>query len=245
MVVCFKKEKTGKRVSVVDRKEGSVNMTKRILIVVTNHQNIGSNKTGLWLEEFAVPFNVFRDKGYDITVKSIKGGGVPLDPNSLEGVDKENFKEALALLEDTAELSKDDAVSYDAIYLPGGHGTVFDFPASKALKEVVSQMAQTNKVIGSVCHGPAGLTTATLKDGTPIVKGKTVTAFTDEEEEEMKLTKEVPFLLETRLRELGAEFQRAGKWEDFAVTDGTLVTGQNPQSSKSVALRMIDVLEKQ
>lgn len=100
-------------------------------------------------------------------------------------------------------------------------------------------------MIGSVCHGPAGLTTATLKDGTPIVKGKTVTAFTDEEEEEMQLTKEVPFLLETKLRELGAEFQRAGKWEDFAVTDGTLVTGQNPQSSRSVALRMIDVLDKQ
>ncbi len=225
--------------------KGSVTMTKRVLIVVTNHQNIGNNKTGLWLEEFAVPFNEFRDKGYDITVKSIKGGDVPLDPNSLEGVDKETYKEALAQLEGTAELTPEDATSYDAIYLPGGHGTVFDFPKSEALKEVVSQMAQTNKVIGSVCHGPAGLTTATLKDGTPIVKGKTVTAFTDEEEEEMQLTKEVPFLLETKLRELGAEFQRAGKWEDFAVTDGTLVTGQNPQSSRSVALRMIDVLDKQ
>jgi putative intracellular protease/amidase len=220
-------------------------MTKRILIVVTNHQNIGTNKTGLWLEEYAVPFNEFRQSGYDITVKSIQGGKIPLDPNSLEGVDQEEYKEALSILEDTAKLSSEDAVSYDAIFLPGGHGTVFDFPKSEELKEVVSQMAQTNKVIGSVCHGPAGLTTATLKDGTPIVKGKTVTAFTDEEEEEMQLTKEVPFLLETKLRELGAEFQRAGKWEDFAVTDGNLVTGQNPQSSRSVAIRMIEVLNKQ
>ncbi|MDR7071356.1 type 1 glutamine amidotransferase domain-containing protein [Fictibacillus barbaricus] len=220
-------------------------MTKRILIVVTNHQNIGTNKTGLWLEEYAVPFNEFRQSGYDITVKSIQGGKIPLDPNSIEGVDQEEYKEALSILEDTAKLSSEDAVSYDAIFLPGGHGTVFDFPKSEELKEVVSQMAQTNKVIGSVCHGPAGLTTATLKDGTPIVKGKTVTAFTDEEEEEMQLTKEVPFLLETKLRELGAEFQRAGKWEDFAVTDGNLVTGQNPQSSRSVAIRMIEVLNKQ
>jgi putative intracellular protease/amidase len=220
-------------------------MTKRILIVVTNHQNIGTNKTGLWLEEYAVPFNEFRQSGYDITVKSIQGGKIPLDPNSLEGVDQEEYKEALSILEDTTKLSSEDAVSYDAIFLPGGHGTVFDFPKSEELKAVVSQMAQTNKVIGSVCHGPAGLTTATLKDGTPIVKGKTVTAFTDEEEEEMQLTKEVPFLLETRLRELGAEFQRAGKWEDFAVTDGNLVTGQNPQSSRSVAIRMIEVLNKQ
>ena len=220
-------------------------MSKRILIVVTNHQNIGTNKTGLWLEEYAVPFNEFRQSGYDITVKSIQGGKIPLDPNSLEGVDREEYKEALSILEDTAKLSSEDAVSYDAIFLPGGHGTVFDFPKSEELKEVVSQMAQTNKVIGSVCHGPAGLTTATLKDGTPIVKGKTVTAFTDEEEEEMQLTKEVPFLLETKLRELGAEFQRAGKWEDFAVTDGNLITGQNPQSSRSVAIRMIEVLNKQ
>lgn len=126
--------------------KGSVTiMTKRVLIVVTNHQNIGNNKTGLWLEEFAVPFNEFREKGYDITVKSIKGGDVPLDPNSLEGVDKETYKEALAQLEGTKELTPDDAVSYDAIYLPGGHGTVFDFPKSEALKEVVSQMAQLTK----------------------------------------------------------------------------------------------------
>jgi putative intracellular protease/amidase len=225
--------------------KGCAHMSKRILIVVTNHQNIGNNKTGLWLEEYAVPFNEFRQSGYDITVKSIQGGKIPLDPNSLEGVDREEYKEALSILEDTAKLSAEDAVSYDAIFLPGGHGTVFDFPNSEELKEVVSQMAQTNKVIGSVCHGPAGLTTATLKDGTPIVKGKVVTAFTDEEEEEMQLTKEVPFLLETKLRELGAEFQRAGKWEDFAVTDGNLVTGQNPQSSRSVAIQMIDVLNKQ
>jgi putative intracellular protease/amidase len=220
-------------------------MSKRILIVVTNHDNIGNNKTGLWLEEYAVPFNVFREKGYDITVKSIKGGSIPLDPKSLEGVDRSEYDEALSLLEDTKELVPEDAVSYDAIYLPGGHGTVFDFPESEALKEVISQMAQANKVIGSVCHGPAGLTTATLKDGSPIVKGKKITGFTDEEEQEMQLTKEVPFLLETKLRELGADFQRAGKWEDFTVTDGNLVTGQNPQSSRSVALRMIDVLDEQ
>ncbi|MFC0189632.1 type 1 glutamine amidotransferase domain-containing protein [Fictibacillus aquaticus] len=218
-------------------------MTKRILIVVTNHGKIGSNDTGLWLEEFAVPFNQFKKQDYDITVKSIKGGDIPLDPNSLEGINEGEYKEAISNLKNTKPLNSADALGYDAIYLPGGHGTVFDFPNSPELKEVVSQMAQTNKVIGSVCHGPAGLTTAVMKDGEPIVKGRKVTGFTNEEEEEMKLTQEVPFLLETKLRELGAEYVRGGKWEDYTVADGTLVTGQNPQSSLSTAQKMIEILE--
>ncbi|SFE37411.1 Putative intracellular protease/amidase [Bacillus sp. OV194] len=215
---------------------------KKVLIVVTSHDKIGDHKTGLWLEEFAVPYNEFKKQGYNIKVVSIEGGEVPLDPNSLEG-DNGDFEEAKSLLKDTPALTREDAHGFDAIYLPGGHGAVFDFPNSRDLQVVVSQFAQDGKVIGSVCHGPTGLVTAAYEDGTPIVKGKKVSAFTDSEEREMKLTEEVPFLLETRLRELGAEFVNGDNWTDFAVVDGKLVTGQNPQSSLSVARKVIDVLE--
>ncbi|KSU84253.1 Putative intracellular protease/amidase [Fictibacillus enclensis] len=216
--------------------------SKKILFVVTSHGTIGDHKTGLWLEEFAVPYNEFKKQGYEIKVASIAGGDVPLVPNSLEG-DTGQFEEAKALLKDTPPLTRDDAHGFDAIFLPGGHGTVFDFPNSHDLQVVVCQFAEDDKVIGSVCHGPSGLVMAACANGAPIVKGKKVSAFTDSEEAEMNLTEEVPFLLETRLRELGAEFVKGENWADFAVADGKLVTGQNPQSSLSVAKKVIEVLE--
>ncbi|HZG70963.1 MAG TPA: type 1 glutamine amidotransferase domain-containing protein, partial [Chondromyces sp.] len=132
---------------------------------------------------------------------------------------------------------------FDAIFLPGGHGTMFDFPNNETLLYVLQQFAEEGKVIGSVCHGPAGLVNVTYKDGTPLVKGKTLTAFTDEEEIEMQLEKHMPFLLETKLREKGANFVREEKWTDFSVRDGQLVTGQNPQSSRSTALKVTEALE--
>lgn len=215
---------------------------KKVLMVATSHDKIGDQKTGLWLEELAVPYNEFKKQGYDIKIASIEGGEVPLDPSSLQG-NIDEFEEAKTQLNDTPALTREDAHGYDAIFLPGGHGAVFDFPNSRNLQVVVSQFAQGDKVIGTVCHGPTGLVTAAYEDGTPIVKGKKVSAFTDSEEREMKLTEEVPFLLETRLRELGAEFVNGDNWADFAVVDGKLVTGHNPQSSHSVARKVIEVLE--
>lgn len=211
-------------------------------MVVTNHTTItDDHKTGLWLEEFAVPYNVFKEKGYDVKVTSIDGGEVALDPNSIE--DRPEWKDAEAELKDTQKLSQDDAEGVDAIFLPGGHGTMFDFPDSETLQYVLQRFADEEKVIGSVCHGPSALVNATDRSGTPIVKGKKVTAFTDSEEKEMQLDMHMPFLLETKLREKGANFESDENWQDFSVRDGNLVTGQNPQSSRSTAEKVVEALE--
>lgn len=217
-------------------------MSKKILMVVTNHTTItDDHKTGLWLEEFAVPYLVFKEKGYDVLVTSIAGGEVALDPNSIE--EKAEWKQAEEELKNTVPLSKEHAQGFDTIFLPGGHGTMFDFPNSETLQYVLQQFAEEGKVISAVCHGPAGLVNATYKDGTPIVKGKNITAFTDSEEKEMQLDQHMPFLLETILREKGGEFHSKENWTVHAIRDGNLVTGQNPQSSEATALKVVEALE--
>ncbi|SFL80082.1 Putative intracellular protease/amidase [Gracilibacillus orientalis] len=217
-------------------------MSKRVLMVVTNHTTItDDHKTGLWLEEFAVPYLVFKEKGYDVTVTSIEGGEVALDPNSIE--DKPEWKEAEAELKSTKKLTKEHANNSDAVFLPGGHGTMFDFPDNETLQYILQQFAEDDCVIGSVCHGPAGIVNVTYKDGTPLVKGKKVTAFTDSEEMEMQLDQHMPFLLESKIREKGADFQKDENWSDFSIRDGKLVTGQNPQSSRSTAEKVVEALK--
>jgi putative intracellular protease/amidase len=219
--------------------------TKRILMVVTNHTTItDDHKTGLWLEEFAVPYYAFKSRGYEVKVTSILGGEVPLDPSSIEGEINEAWAEAEEELKNTAKLTKEDADGVDAIFLPGGHGTMFDFPDNETLLAILQQLGEQGKVIGAVCHGPAGLVNAAYKDGTPLVKGKKVNAFTDEEEVEMKLDMHMPFLLESKLRERGAEFVSAPKWTEFSVRDGNLITGQNPMSSRSTAEKVIEALSE-
>lgn len=217
-------------------------MAKKVLMVVTNHTTISEeHKTGLWLEEFAVPYLTFKDKGYDVKVTSISGGEVALDPNSIE--EKAEWKGAEEELKNTLKLSLEDASGFDAVFLPGGHGTMFDFPNNETLLTVLQQFAEEDKVIGSVCHGPAGLVNVTYKDGTPLVKGKKVSAFTDDEEREMQMDQLMPFLLETELRKKGADFVKVENWAVYSVRDGNLVTGQNPQSSESTALKVVEALE--
>ncbi|MCL6633837.1 MAG: type 1 glutamine amidotransferase domain-containing protein [Alicyclobacillus herbarius] len=219
-------------------------MSKRILMVVTNHTTItDDHKTGLWLEEFAVPYNVFKQKGYEVKVTSIQGGEVPLDPNSVPTEKRAEWAEAEEELKHTAKLSREDAQGFDAVFLPGGHGTMFDFPDNQTLQYVLQQFAENGKVIGAVCHGPSGLVNVTYRDGTPLVKGKKVSSFTDAEEKEMQLDRYMPFLLESKLRERGAVFVSGDNWTDFSVRDGNLVTGQNPQSSRSTAEKVVEALE--
>jgi putative intracellular protease/amidase len=219
---------------------------KRILMVVTNHTKISDDhKTGLWLEEFAVPYQVFKSNGFDVKVTSINGGEVALDPNSISKEKNEEWAEAEAELKNTAKLSKDDAKGFDAVFLPGGHGTMFDFPNSEILQYVLQQFAEDGKVIGAVCHGPAGLVNVTYKDGTPLVQGKKVNSFTNEEEKETQLEQHMPFLLESKLREKGGLFVSGEKWTDFSVRDGNLVTGQNPMSSRSTAEKVIEAIKEQ
>ncbi|MRX73263.1 type 1 glutamine amidotransferase domain-containing protein [Bacillus lacus] len=219
-------------------------MAKHILIVVTTADKMNEeHSTGLWLSEFGEAYAEFHQSGYEVTVASPLGGKVPLDERSLQGDVPQDILDTAPLLEDTIKLDKiEDIALFDAIFLPGGHGTMFDFPNNEKLQLLVRNMYETNKVVAAVCHGPAGLVNVTLSDGSLLVAGKKVTAFTDEEERETTLDQYMPFLLETRLRELGAEFSAAQNWSDHIQRDGMLITGQNPQSTVSVAKEVIKLL---
>lgn len=216
---------------------------KNILMIVTSHNQIDANHpTGLWLEEFAIPYQLFRQQTYTLTVASPAGGMTPIDPKSLEpSATAETHQDALQALQYTEPLASIDPLQYDAVFFPGGHGTMYDLPTEQ-VGEIVSQLFKAGKIIAAVCHGPAALVAAKQPDGTPLVKGKTVTGFTNEEEEAVQLAKLMPFLLESRLRELGAKFEKAPNWQDYVIVDGQLITGQNPQSSASTAKAVIKAL---
>lgn len=219
--------------------------TGSVLMVVTSHGAIDAgHATGLWFEEFAAPYALFREQGYTITVASPQGGDAPIDPRSLENYEATGDNEvARAALKDTRALDGSIvATDFDAIFFPGGHGTMFDLPDNPHVQRLVSEFAQADKVLASVCHGPACLVGARLRDGTALVRGRRLTAFTDAEERAVELDRSMPFLLESRLRELGAQFVPADNWKDNVVVDGRLVTGQNPQSSASAARAVIRLL---
>jgi putative intracellular protease/amidase len=220
-------------------------MQRSILMVVTTHDRIDDeHPTGLWLEEFAVPYRLFREQGYDVTVASPKGGSTPIDPRSLpENPDDPAIAEAMQALKNTAVLAGLDASGFDAVFFPGGHGTMFDLP-NPEIGRVVTDFATQDKVVASVCHGPAALVEARLPDGTPLVRGRRITSFSDAEEREVQLDKHMPFLLESRLRELGAQVETAANWSDHVVVDGKLITGQNPQSSGAAARALIEALSR-
>ncbi|HET7627442.1 MAG TPA: type 1 glutamine amidotransferase domain-containing protein [Bacillales bacterium] len=215
-------------------------MAKNVLMVVTNHQKIDEDRnTGLWLEEFAVPHEVFTKRGYGVTVASPSGGEVPIDPNSAS----DDWPKAEKLLEDTIKLDAVDPSEFEAVFLPGGHGTMFDFPENDPLRSLLADYYEHGKIVAAVCHGPAGLTEVKWSDGTPLVSGKTVTAFTNEEESGTGLEDAMPFLLESRLRDQGANFVGGEKFADHVERDGNLITGQNPPSSKSTAIAVAEALE--
>lgn len=220
--------------------------TLSILMVVTSADRMTDGKpTGLWLEEFAVPYLLFKKAGFEVTVASPKGGKAPIDARSLgEGKQGKSWAEATEKLDKTLPLGQVAANDFDAIFLPGGHGTMFDLPDNAHLKELLENFAVEAKVIAAVCHGPAGFVGARKADGTPLVAGKTLTAFTDAEERAVKLDKAVPFMLETRLREEGAKFVVGKMWTAHIQVDGNLVTGQNPASSEGAADAVIRLLKK-
>lgn len=209
--------------------------------------------TGLWLSELAEPFYALKEAGYDVTICSPAGGAVPVDGNSLQGdffvADAKRYQadaEATQQLQATVKLSDvagDAASFYDAIFLPGGHGPCFDLAASDLLGEVLTKAAAAGKIIASVCHGPVCLVKAKGADGKPLVAGKRVTGFTNSEEEAVGKTKLVPFLLEDKLKELGGLFERSdADWAPHVVTDGLLITGQNPGSAEGVGKALVELL---
>ncbi|KSU62794.1 glutamine amidotransferase [[Bacillus] enclensis] len=216
---------------------------KKILMVLTNASKIDDeHETGLWLSEFAEPYEEFTNQGFEVDVASLKGGRIPLDPNSLDDENVETWKGITKELDQTLVLSQLNVNEYHGIFLPGGHGTMFDLPDSPELKEALAHFAENNKAIGAVCHGPAGFTGTKLSNGKFLVDGISMTGFTNEEEQQTGLDSLMPFLLETKLREQGAQFEKSEAWSEHVITDGKFVTGQNPQSSQVTAEAFVKVL---
>jgi putative intracellular protease/amidase len=210
---------------------------KRIAIVTTGCDHLdAAHPTGLWFEEFALPYQTWREAGYGITVASPHGGSVPIDPRSEPPLDKDvESQAARAALRASAPVASIRAADFDALFVPGGHGAMCDLPQNPELGRLIADFAAQEKVIAAICHGPAALIGAHLPDGTPLVRGRTLTAFTNEEERATELEHLLPFLLETRLRALGARFVTRPAWSEHIEQDGRLITGQNPQSSRLIA----------
>ncbi|WP_231572049.1 type 1 glutamine amidotransferase domain-containing protein [Pontibacillus halophilus] len=211
-------------------------------MIVTNAGWLDEDhRTGLWLSEFAEPYMQFTQENYEVTVASVAGGEIPIDPNSISGEEPDEWEGVMEPLKQTTPLGEIDPDEYVGVFLPGGHGTMVDFPDNEAIKHILEPMAKENKIIGSVCHGPAAFSGVEV-DGKPFVEGKRLTSFTDEEERGAGLDEKVPFLLETRLKELGASFIGEDPGTEHVEADGNLVTGQNPQSSLAAARKFLQKL---
>lgn len=222
----------------------------KILMVLTSHDQLGDTgrKTGFWLEEFAAPYFVFRDAGVELTLASPNGGQPPVDPKSDVPENQTpamaRFKQdeaAQTALSQTSKLADMKAEGFDTVFYVGGHGPMWDLAESPVSIALLESFYNSDKPIALVCHSPGVLRHVTYK-GAPLVKGKRVTGFTDEEEAEVQLTKIVPFLVEDELKRLGAAFEKVPAWQPFSIVDGRLVTGQNPASSTSAAQALLKLL---
>ena len=225
----------------------------KILMVLTSHEQLGNTgkKTGFWLEEFAAPYYVFKDAGADIVLASPKGGQPPLDPKSDEADAQTDatrrFKHdpaAQAALAHTAKLVDVSSAGMDALFYPGGHGPLWDLAEDANSIKLIEAMAAADKTVAAVCHAPGVLRHAKAAGGAPLVKGRRVTGFTNTEEEAVQLTKIVPFLVEDMLREHGGIYSKGADWQSYVVTDGKLITGQNPASSAEAARAVLAQLKQ-
>lgn len=222
----------------------------KILMVLTSHDRLGDTgrKTGFWLEEFAAPYYTFRDAGAAVTLASPKGGQPPIDPKSdtPEGQTELTlrFKQdpaARAVLAETLRLAEMNAADFDTVFYPGGHGPMWDLAEDARSIALIEAFYGAGKPVAAVCHAPGVLRHVRFQ-GQPIVKGKRVTGFTNSEEEAVQLTKVVPFLVEDELKRLGGLYEKVADWVSFAITDGRLVTGQNPASSRAGAEALLKLL---
>jgi putative intracellular protease/amidase len=217
---------------------------KKILFVLTSHDELGSTgeKTGFWIEEFAAPYYLLKDKGVEITLVSPKGGQPPIDPKSelpdFQTPATERFngdKETQEVLSKTLKLASVNQADYDAVFYPGGHGPLWDLAEDEYSTSLIEAFIKNDKPVAAVCHAPAVFKNTKNADGTPLVNGKKVTGFSNTEEEAVQLTDVVPFLVENMLKENGGIFSKGEDWNPYAVEDGLLITGQNPASSELVA----------
>jgi putative intracellular protease/amidase len=223
----------------------------KILMVLTSHDTLGNTglKTGFWLEEFAAPYYVFKDAGADIVIASPAGGQPPLDPKSdlpeFQTAMTDRFKadkEAQQALANTVKLEGIKHEDFATVFYPGGHGPLWDLAESEHSIQLIESFWQSDKPVGFVCHAPGALRHVKASNGSPLIKGKRVTGFTNSEEAAVELTDVVPFLIEDAFIALGADYQKGPDWVPFVVEDGNLITGQNPASSEDVAKALLKKL---
>lgn len=225
---------------------------KNLLIITTNYAGCECGKpeckciqnTGVYLEEFAVPYLVFQKSDVKTVVASPKGGLSPVDENSMSCSNPEEWDDCIKVLRETKKLSEINPDEFDGVYFPGGHGPMFDLAECQETANIVSDFFNKGKLVSAVCHGPAALINAKTRDGESIFKGKRVTCFTNEEEGIVKLKELVPFLLETKIRELGGNFIAEKPWAEHVEVDGNLITGQNQNSALLIAEKILEFFNK-
>ncbi len=224
----------------------------KILMVLTSHDQLGETgkKTGFWLEEFASPYYVFKDAKAEVTLASPNGGQPPLDPKSdepdFQTEATKRFKgdvDAQAALANTLRLSDISSENYDAVFYPGGHGPLWDLAEDRSSIALIESMYASGKPVAAVCHASAVLNHAKTSDGIPLVEGRSVTGFSNTEEDAVQLSEIVPFLVEDELKSRGANYSKADDWHPYAITDGNLITGQNPASSNLVAKAVLEKIK--
>jgi putative intracellular protease/amidase len=225
----------------------------KILMVLTSHGQLGKTgkTTGLWLEELAAPYYVFKDAKAEVTLASPNGGQPPVDPNS-EQPDSQTeatkrFRadaEAMNVLAHTQKLADIDADAFDAVFYPGGHGPLWDLANNEHSRLLIDKMYAAGKPVAAVCHGVAALGNALGPFGISLVRGKPVTGFSNSEERAAGLTDDVPFLVEDMLKEAGGVYSKADDWQVHVVTSENLITGQNPASSAGAAKAVLEMLRR-
>lgn len=225
----------------------------KVLFVLTSHNQLGNTgkKTGFWIEEFATPYYYFTDKHIEIVVATPNGGQAPIDPKSNEPnfqteSTKRYFTDAKTqkILSNTKKLSAVNQKNFDAVFYPGGHGPMWDLATDKNSIALIQSFYNHNKPIAFVCHGSAALINAKNTNGEYLISGKKITSFCNTEEDAVQLTNIVPFSLENKLKERGAIYEKGADWSSFTIIDGLIVTGQNPQSSKEVAEKLLNKINK-
>ena len=225
----------------------------KILMVLTSNDRLGNTgeKTGFWLEEFTAPFYVFKDAGVKITLASPRGGQPPIDPRSdapdAQTESTKRFradKDAQAALSNTLSLREVAPRDYDAVFYPGGHGPLWDLVDNQDSISLIEAMYASGRPVAAVCHAPAVLRNAKSENGLPLVSGKSITGFSNSEEATVELTEVVPFLLEDELKSKGAGYSKKEDFQPYHISDGNLITGQNPASSEAVAKALLRSLER-
>lgn len=224
-------------------------MKKKILFAVTSRDKLGNTEksTGYYLSEVSHPWEVLKNAGYEIDFVSPLGGKAPVDGFDLSDPTNKLFwedSEYKSKIENTLKPSDVATSDYVAIYYAGGHGTMWDFPENKELAEIARDIYENGGVVSAVCHGPSALVNIKLSNGKYLVEGKYINSFTNAEEESIELQNIVPFMLETKLIERGAKFEKSGLWEAHVTTDQRVITGQNPQSAKGVGEAILKEIKK-